>query len=207
MRARVVVAVVAFALTAGACGGGDVSQEVYDQKVAELALAQQDLLEARQRLQEAGANQRSTDEVAARYETVVLEALGLVGMQVPEGFDRVDALAEAVAATVHERDELMSIIEGGSEPTAAADPERLRLMLTIGTSALLFLPPQQVPDEATVTETFDSLVEQVGDEMITIAYNDLLAAYADEVADDRKVELLNSLGYWAIEMAQSALAG
>ena len=207
MRARVVVVVVV-ALFAAACGGGDVSQSVHDQKVAELALAQQDLLEARQELQAAGATQQSIDEVAARYETAVLAALGLVGMDVPDGLDRADALAAAVEGTVQERDELLSMVEeAGPAAPAQIDRERVRLMLTIATSALLFLPPQQVPDVATIRETFAPLVEQVGDEMISIAYDDLLVAYSEGEEDERKVELLNTLGYWAMEMAQSALAG
>ena len=74
-------------------------------------------------------------------------------------------------------------------------------------SALLWLSPQLLPDEATIRETLGSLVERVNDEMISLAYGDLLSGYAEGVGDERKAELISNVGYWALEMAQSALAG
>lgn len=200
--------VVAVTFVVAACGGGDVSQQVYDQKVAELALAQQNLLDARQELRRAVAQGEALDDLADRYEAAVLEALGLVGMSVPEGFDRVDALAEAVSATSQERDELLESMEGGSESeaTVSTDTDRLSAMVTIATSVLLFLPPQPLPDVATIQETFGPLVGEVSDEMITIAYDDLIVAYDEGADEERLTELLNGLGYWALQMASSELA-
>lgn len=207
MRARIAL-VVAVALVLSACGGGDVSQQVYDQKVAELSLAQQDLLETRQDLRRASEGQENLEDLAARYETAVLEALDLRGMSVPEGFDRIDALAEAVIATARERDELMAMIEVGSEVTepGALDSDRLGTMVTIATSVLLYLPPQELPDAATVQETFGPLVSRVADEMITLAYDELVLAYDEGAEAVRLTELFNNLGYWALEMVNSELA-
>ena len=207
MKALVAI-LVALALVAVACGGGDVSQAEYDQKLADLALAQQELLEARQEVAASAVSREALNDLAARYESVVLEALGLRAMTVPEGFDRAEVLGEAVAATVRERDELLAGVEGASPHPegGVVDTDRLGGFLTIAGSVLLFVSPDRLPDDATVRESLGPLVEQVDDEMITLAYEELLAAYSQGAADERRAELLNTVGYWAIEMALSALA-
>jgi len=208
MRSRIYLVAIALGLVAAACGG--VSQAEYDQKTTELALTQQDLYEARERIDELD---RGTD--MERVEEQVLAALGLRGMSVEPGRDRAEALAEAVRATADERDELLIMIEeiGGTElqrevlaPPAELDIGRIDALLVIASTTQDWMRPTTVPASADEIELIRPIVEVVADAGLQAAYDVALGSYDAATTEDR-IELLAVIGYQALETARRALAG
>jgi hypothetical protein len=201
------VTVVALTLLAAACAG-DVSRAEHDQKLAELALAQQELLAAREEVMLLEEAVEESSDLAADVEARILTVLGLRGMIVEPGRDRLDALAEAVAAVVHERDELLGISEATGELGAApVDGERLRPFLEIAATAVEWTRPDVLPLPPDELAVVGPAVEEAGDEMVTLAYEQLLAASAEATPEDEPElrGLAADLAWWALETARSAL--
>ena len=196
---------VAVAAAITACGGGGVPQAEYDQKVAELALAQQELFDAREQIGELESLTEGSDEVFAEVEAAVLEALGLTGISAPANSDRVEVLAEAVAATTEERDMLLSAIEeGGGEFGSELDVGRVRGLLDIARAAQDWARPTSLPDDVAELTSIEDMVFQVSDEMVTLAYEALIEAYPDANTHDR-IGLLLDVAFWAVDIARSSL--
>ena len=200
-----VIGMVAIALAAAACGGSGVSQAEYDQRVSELALTQQELVAARDRISELEAQTGATDDVLSQVEAAVLEALGLTGISAPAGSDRVETLAEAVAATTEERDMLLRAIEeGDAEFGPGFDVARVFGLLEIASVMQDWARPTGLPDDVTVLAGIQGTIDQVGDEMVSLAFDQLIEAYPDADTEDR-ISLLLDVAFWAVDIARSAL--
>ena len=202
---RMLIFAVAVAVVVTACGGGGVPQAEYDQKLAELALAQQELFDAREQIGELESLTEGSDDVFAQVEAAVLEALGLTGISAPPNSDRVEVLAEAVAATTEERDMLLRAIEEGDpEFSPGFDVDRVRGLLDIARVAQDWARPTGLPDDVSELTTIEDSVFQVSDEMVTLAYEALIEAYPDADTDDR-IGLLLDVAFWAVDIARSSL--
>jgi hypothetical protein len=205
-RLTIWIAGVLLAVVATACGDDGVSRAEYDQKVSELALTQQELVTARERIGELETLAEGNDDVFADVETAVLEALGLVGITAPPGSDRVEVLAEAVAATTEERDMLLRAFEEGDpEFGPGFDVDRVLGLLDIARVMQDWARPTSLP-EVTELTSVEITVGQVGDEMVTLAYEALIEAYPDADTEDR-IGLLLDVAFWAVDIARSSLPG
>lgn len=204
LRVKLAV-IVALAVLAGACGGGGVPQAEYDQKVAELALTQQDLVAARERLGELEGAASSVDDVLAEVEEAVLAALGLTGIIADPGRDRIDLLAEAVAATTEERDMLLAAIEAGEGVEGGAtsfDLERLEGFVQIAITVQDWVRPSARPASASDLESIRAAIDLVNDEMLTLAFDQLVAEY-DAASEEEQIDLLVAVAFWAVDMARA----
>jgi hypothetical protein len=202
MRTTLTIGVTAVAVIVASCGGGGVSQAEYDQKLAELALAQQQLVAAGETIAELEGRAVGADDALAIVEAAVLEALGLRGIAADPGRDRVELLAEAVRATTEERDMLLEAVEsgGGGELGPTVDVDLIEGSLRIASAVQDWARPSMRPQSTDDMESLRQVVDQVGDEMVTLAYEQLLADY-DRADDGDQVDLLMALGYWAVETA------
>jgi hypothetical protein len=185
-----------------------VSQAEYDEKVAALALTEQELLQARTQVAALQEAEKGNEAVVDEIESAILDALGLQAISGPPPANRVEQLAAAVAATTEERDALLETIESGGEGefSAPLDRERLQVLLRIAEVTQNWLLPSSRPLDSVELESLRPLVEQAGDEMVTLAYASLVADYESADADEQ-IRLLAEVGFWAITLARASISG
>lgn len=201
-----IVAITVAAVGIAACSGGGVSQAEHDQVLAELAVAQQALVEARTEFAESEVTAGEVDAMLAEVEGAVLDALGLRGITADPGRDRVELLAEAVAATTEERDMLLLAIEsGGGEFGAGADQEHIAILLSVAATAQDWTRPSVRPADADALEALAPHVDQISDEMLTLAFEQLVAQY-DGASSEGQIDLLIDVSMSALERARSEIA-
>jgi hypothetical protein len=192
---------------AAACSDGGVSQAEYDQRVAELTLAQRDLAEARDQVAALRAAESAVESSFEEIEDAILEALGLRGVVADPGRDRLEVLAEAVRATTEERDLLLEAVESGHEEFGpSVDIERIEWLHQVATTVHDWARPSNRPQDLAEIGELSSAVEAAGDEMLSLAYEQLRTDF-EGASDEEQVDLLMAVAFWAVEMMRSTAVG
>lgn len=197
MRGGWVVAV-AMALVVAGCSGSGVSDEEHDQALTELALAQQDILEARRQLVATAEENSRAAELEDRIDQIIRDNDLVLGAQQ----DPLEELARLVA-DFHEREAaLMTELETFAEvaeqterpPTPAVNPGYGDLLRFI----VGWLAQAEAPDATTLSLASDT-VATTGDADLQAAWDELSVLYAELDEQMRR--------QWLVDLAEFALAG
>jgi hypothetical protein len=200
------VALIAGAAIVGAgCSSDGVSEAEYDQKVAELALAQQDLYDATDAASTAKAR---TAEIEDRIDRLAVEA----ELALDPGDDPLDVVVETINAGREEVLYLSTELERALAAGDAAPPPgtpldtRLAASLDVAATTTDWLRPGNLPESEQLVELADA-VASTEDEDVRLAYEVLLEGY-DNADSEGQVGLIAELDYWAVDNASAlVLAG
>lgn len=193
------------AIALAACSSDGVTQAEYDQKVAELALAQQDLYDANDAASTAKAR-------AAELEDGIDGLVAEAELALDPGDDTFDVVIETINAGREEvlylSTELERALAAGEAtppPDTPADT-RLAALLDVAATTTDWLRSGNLPEPEQLVELADA-VAATEDETVRLAYESLLEGY-DGADAEEQTGLVADLDLSAVDSARAlVLAG